>query len=400
MTMGYLIGLMSGTSLDGIDAALTRIEGCGMETKVELVDFLTLPFSPEIKQEIMEGISLTHSNVQLVCSLNVKLGELFADAAEAICRKNHVPLGQLTAIGSHGQTMYHQPVQEGRYIPSTLQIGEPAIIAYRTNTLVVSNFRPMDMAAGGQGAPLVPYTELILYRSQTKSRLLQNIGGIGNVTVIPRGAAGDDVYAFDTGPGNMIIDELCRMLFELPYDKNGELAGQGKVDEQLLTACMSIPYIMQRPPKSTGRELFGKPFVEQLVKDHAHLSKHDLLATMTMFTAESIAQNYRHFVFPRVKADEVIVGGGGSYNHTLLRMLRERLANDCLVLTQEDLGFSSEAKEAIAFAILANETLHRLPGNLPTATGAREPVILGNITLPPRSVDGEDREGGIPAWNI
>ena len=393
--MGYIIGLMSGTSLDGVDAALTRIEGCGMETKVELIDFLTVPFSAEIKQEIMAGTSPELSNVQLLCSLNVKLGELFADAAEAICRKNNLPYSQLTAIGSHGQTMYHQPVLEGSYVPSTLQIGEPAVIAYRMNTLVVSNFRTMDMAAGGQGAPLVPYTELILYRDEQKSRLLQNIGGIGNVTVIPKGAKGDDVYAFDTGPGNMIIDELCRMLFDLPYDKNGELAAQGKVDEALLAACMRLPFLAQSPPKSTGRELFGKPFAERLVRENAHLSKHDLLATMTMFTAASIADSYKQFVFPRLHIDEVIIGGGGSYNLTLLGMLRELLDKDCRVLTQEDLGYSSEAKEAVAFAILANETLHRQPGNLPTATGAREPVILGNLTLPPKTIrESEAREGG------
>ncbi|WP_134685664.1 anhydro-N-acetylmuramic acid kinase AnmK [Brevibacillus migulae] len=393
--MGYIIGLMSGTSLDGIDAALTRIEGSGMETKVELIDFLTLPFSNEIKREIMAGTSPELSNVQLLCSLNVKLGELFADAVEAICRKNSLPFSQLTAIGSHGQTMYHQPMQEGKYVPSTLQIGEPAIIAYRTNTLVVSNFRTMDMAAGGQGAPLVPYTELILYRDEQKSRLLQNIGGIGNVTVIPKGAAGDDVYAFDTGPGNMIIDELCRMLFDLPYDKNGELAAQGTVDQALLASCMRLPFLTQSPPKSTGRELFGKHFVERLVRAFAHVSKHDLLATMTMFTAASIAESYKQFVFPKQHIDEVIIGGGGSYNLTLLRMLRERLGENCRVLTQEDLGFSSEAKEAIAFAILANETLHRLPGNLPSATGAREPVILGNLTLPPRTTQRGNQEGGI-----
>ncbi|MBA4534188.1 anhydro-N-acetylmuramic acid kinase [Brevibacillus laterosporus] len=384
--MAYAIGLMSGTSLDGIDVALVDIQGTGYDSQVKLLDFMTLPFPQSVRDEIMDSLSLERSNVQVICSLNFKLGELFADAVEAICKQNQLDFANISVIGSHGQTIYHQPQSEGAYVASTLQIGEPAVIAYRTNTTVISNFRTMDMAAGGQGAPLVPYTELIMYREQEKSRLLQNIGGIGNVTVIPKAAQLQDVYAFDTGPGNMIIDELCRVLFDTAYDQDGKWAAQGVVDEALLTQCMSIEYMQLQPPKSTGRELFGKQFVEKIIRENTHLSPYDLLATMTMFTACSIAYHYKNYIFPTLQVDEVIIGGGGSYNKTLLSMLQQQLGNTCRVITQEDVGLSSEAKEAVAFALLAHETLHRLPSNVPTATGAREPVILGNVTYPPRGV--------------
>nr|WP_278429870.1 anhydro-N-acetylmuramic acid kinase AnmK [Brevibacillus laterosporus] len=384
--MAYVIGLMSGTSLDGIDVALVDIQGKGYDSQVKLLDFMTLPFAQSVRDEIVDSLSLDRSNVQLICSLNFKLGELFADAVEAICRRNQLDFTSVSVIGSHGQTIYHQPQSNGQYVASTLQIGEPAIIAYRTNTTVISNFRTMDMAAGGQGAPLVPYTELIMYRDQEKSRLLQNIGGIGNVTVIPKAAQLHDVYAFDTGPGNMIIDEICRVCFGTAYDKDGAWAAKGVVNEALLEQCMNIDYMQLAPPKSTGRELFGKQFVERIIRENTHLSPYDLLATMTMFTASSIAYHYKKFIFPTLQVDEVIIGGGGSYNKTLLSMLQQQLGNTCKVITQEDVGLSSEAKEAVAFALLAHETLHRLPSNVPTATGAREPVILGNVTYPPRSV--------------
>lgn len=381
--MRYAVGLMSGTSLDGIDAALVTIKGSGLESEITLVDFMTLSFSEEKRKEIMNSLSVETSDVQQICSLNFSLGYMFADAVKMICKRNNLDLKKLDIIGSHGQTIYHQPEQEGTFIPSTLQIGEPAVIAYETNTTVVSNFRTMDMAAGGQGAPLVPYTELILYGDVKKSRLLQNVGGIGNVTVLPKQATLEDISAFDTGPGNMIMDEICKRLFDVPYDNKGELAAQGTVNEELLGQCMAIPYITAEPPKSTGRELFGKEFVTKLIEENAHLSKYDLLATMTMFTAKTIALNYQKFIFPYHQIDEVIVGGGGSYNLTFIGMLKELLKKDCRVMIQEEVGYSSEAKEAIAFALLANETINGNGSNVPNATGAKECVILGNITLPP-----------------
>ncbi|MFF2586285.1 anhydro-N-acetylmuramic acid kinase AnmK [Peribacillus butanolivorans] len=379
----YIVGLMSGTSLDGIDAALVRVNNTGLKTEIEMIEFITYPFPKDIEKEIMQSLSVETSNVQLICSLNFKLGKLFSDATKEVCEKAGLPIEQLDLIGSHGQTIYHQPLQEQNWVPSTLQIGEPAVIAHDTNTIVISNFRTMDMAAGGQGAPLVPFTEYILYRSETKGRLLQNIGGIGNVTVLPNQASLNDMYAFDTGPGNMIIDEVCRQLFNLRYDEGGKIAKQGLINEELLSYCFSHPYIMSPPPKSTGRELFGRQYVVKLLKMFESLPSQDILATVTMFTAKSIVENYRAYIFPKTKIEEVIIGGGGSYNKTLLEMIQSLLGNSIQVLTQEELGYSSEAKEAVAFALLANETFHGNPSNVPKATGAKNDVILGNITFPP-----------------
>lgn len=380
----YIAGLMSGTSLDGIDVALVHIEGSGVGSKVELIHFTTLPFCNDMKNEIQQALSIENSNVQLICSLNFKLGLCFAGAVKEVCKEANFPLGQLDVIGSHGQTIYHQPKQDGTMIPSTLQIGEPAVIAYETKTTVISNFRTMDMAAGGQGAPLVPYSEIILYRHQTKNRLLQNIGGISNVTVIPSQLSDKSVIAFDTGPGNMIMDEVCQRLFQLPYDQNGKVAKQGVVVEEILTYCMSHPFLKMNPPKSTGREQFGEEFVSELLKRFEKHSKENILTTVTMFTASSIVYHYKEFILPYYEIDEVILGGGGSYNDTLVEMIRHGLKEEkCTLFLQEDIGYSSEAKEAIAFAIFANETYHRNPSNVPSATGATQSVVLGNITFPP-----------------
>ncbi|GCF71813.1 anhydro-N-acetylmuramic acid kinase [Bacillus paranthracis] len=379
----YIAGVMSGTSLDGIDVALVRIEGSGVDSKVKLIHFTTVPFRNDIKSEIQQALSIENSNVQLICSLNFKLGLCFANAVKEVCKEANFSLEQLDLIGSHGQTIYHQPEQDGNRIPSTLQIGEPAVIAYDTNTTVISNFRTMDMAAGGQGAPLVPYSEIILYRHTTKNRLLQNIGGIGNVTVIPSQKSDQNVIAFDTGPGNMIIDEVCQRLFQLPYDQNGNIAKQGVVVEEILTYCMNHSFLKMNPPKSTGREQFGEEFVSQLLKRYEKYSKENILTTVTMFTASSIVHHYKEFILPYYEIDEVILGGGGSYNNTLVEMIRYGLKDEkCTIFIQEDIGYSSEAKEAIAFAILANETYHRNPSNVPSATGAKKSVVLGNVTYP------------------
>ncbi|PFE03442.1 anhydro-N-acetylmuramic acid kinase [Bacillus sp. AFS023182] len=378
----YIVGLMSGTSLDGIDAVLIRVNNSKLNTELEMIEFITHPFPKDVREEIIQSLSVDTSNVQLICSLNFKLGKLFADATKEVCKKAGFPLDQLDLIGSHGQTIYHQPLQEQNLVPSTLQIGEPSVIAYETNTTVISNFRTMDIAAGGQGAPLVPYTEYVLYWSETKGRLLQNIGGIGNVTVLPKQSSLDNMYAFDTGPGNMIIDEVCRQLFNIGYDEGGNLAKQGKINEQLLSYCINHPYIMSPPPKTTGRELFGKQYVEKLLNKFNNLSSHDIVATVTMFTAQSIVENYRNFILPQVKIDEVIIGGGGSYNTTLLKMIQSLLGESIQIYTQEELGYSSEAKEAIAFALLANETYHGNVSNVPNATGAKNAVVLGNVSFP------------------
>lgn len=375
----YVVGLMSGTSLDGIDAALVKISGFGESTKAQLVEFINMKIPEIIKNEVKDCFSIEKSNVELVCSLNFKLGYIFADAVKELCRKAEFPIEKIDFIGSHGQTVFHIPKAYKNNCISTLQIGEPAVIAYETGADVVSNFRTMDMAAGGEGAPLVPYTEYILYRS-SKNRALQNIGGIGNVTILPANCKLEEVYAFDSGPGNMIIDEVTKRLKGVNYDAGGAFAAQGRVNEALLKELMDIDYIKNPPPKTTGRELFGSQFVDALLEKWSNLKAEDLIATVTAFTAKSISYNYRCFVFPKLNIEEVILGGGGSYNNTLVRMIQEYLP-ECKVLIQEDLGYSSDAKEAIAFAVLANETMNRNPSNVIGATGAKERVVLGNITF-------------------
>ena len=369
---------MSGTSLDGIDCALVQIEGSGINTKVTPIHFHNLPMPDEIKREILNCCSIEDSNVEKICRLNFTLGEIFAKAVISLCKENKISLRHIDLIGSHGQTIYHIPQN------STLQIGEAAVIAERTGIPVVSDFRVRDVAAGGHGAPLVPYTEYLLYRSEEKTRILQNIGGIGNATILPKASTLEEVFAFDTGPGNMVID---RVVFELTkgqlgFDKDGAMAGKGNVHGELLKYMMEHPYIKTPPPKSTGREVFGVEYTKKLLQKcgSMNLCKEDILATATAFTVESIAYHYEKYVFNRHEIDEVIIGGGGSYNKTLISMLQKRLPN-ILVKTQEDFGYSSDAKEAIAFAILANETIHGRANNVPSVTGAAHPVIMGKITI-------------------
>ncbi|MTD42261.1 anhydro-N-acetylmuramic acid kinase [Erwinia sp. CPCC 100877] len=373
--MVFAVGLMSGTSLDGIDAALVDISGENEQTTVRLIEFLTLPFHEQTVQRITETLSLDESNVAKICSLNVELAEAFAAAVLAVCQKAHLDVSQLAFIGSHGQTLYHLPNAQPPAFASTLQVGDPAVICERTKTTVVSNFRERDIAVGGQGAPIVPYSEYILYRSSKVTRLLQNIGGIGNVTVLPKNGTLEDVIAFDTGPGNMIMNELCLHFFDIEYDKNGDYARQGTVNQALLAELLTHPYLQKSFPKTTGREEFGKPFTQALIKNW-QLKPIDLIATATMFTAQSIALAVQPFI---TGPTELIIGGGGSYNRTLINMLQEALP-EVKVVIQEELGYSSEAKEAIAMAILANQTLHYQAGNVPSATGAKRAVPLGSIT--------------------
>jgi anhydro-N-acetylmuramic acid kinase len=319
-----------------------------------------------------------------ICELNFLLGEHFARAALAVIRQARLKPPEITVIGSHGQTVHHLPRAR---TPSTLQIGEPAVIAERTGITVVADFRVRDVAAGGQGAPLVPFVDWALQTHMTRPRILQNIGGIGNLTYLPAAARIDAVRAFDTGPGNMVMDAVVARLSRgrLHYDRNGNWAKMGRSSEKLLKDLMSHPFLRRHPPKTTGREEFGEPFVRDMLTlaSRLRLSDADIVATATAFTAESIADAYKRFVFPKLKRGElenlqVILGGGGAKNPTLRRMLAERVA-PAVVLTQEDLGASNAAKEALAFAILAHETMQGRPSNVPSATGARRAVVLGKI---------------------
>ncbi|MEW9096046.1 MAG: anhydro-N-acetylmuramic acid kinase AnmK [Clostridiaceae bacterium] len=371
-----VVGLMSGTSLDGIDCALVQIEGNGINTKIKPMYFDNLPMPDDIRREILQCCSVENSNVEKICRLNFNLGELFAHAVISLCNKNKIELSHIDLIGSHGQTIYHIPQN------STLQIGELSVIAERTNIPVIGDFRVRDVAAGGHGAPLVPYPEYLLYRSKNKTRILQNIGGIGNATILPKNATLDQVIAFDTGPGNMIID---RVVFELTngekgFDKDGGIARKGKVHKKILDDMMNHPYMKTLPPKTTGREVFGVDYTKRLLDkcSSMNLCKEDIVATITAFTVESIAYHYEKYVFNKYHVDEVIIGGGGSYNNTLISMLEQRLPM-ISIKTQEDFGYFSDAKEAIAFAILANEAIHGNYNNVPSVTGAKHPVIMGKI---------------------
>lgn len=380
-----VVGLMSGTSVDGVDAALVEITGQGMLTKAKLLAFVDYPIDPAIRQEIFALFQPTTSRVDQICRMNFVIGELFAAAANQVIRQAGFQNGDVDLIGSHGQTIYHIPFPESTgpiSTASTLQIGEAAVIAERTGITTVSNFRARDLAAGGQGAPLVPYVDYLLFHHPTITRAIQNIGGIGNVTYLPAGQPLTQVLAFDTGPGNMIIDALVSLITDgrERFDRDGRMAAAGRVSDNLLTQLMQHDYLLLPPPKSTGRELFGEQFAKELLQRAQGLgvTGADLVATATAFTAASIADHYRRYL-TAAPVQEVVVGGGGSYNPTLLRVLRQQLA-PARVLTHDDFGIASDAKEAIAFAILANETISGLPSNIPSATGARQAVILGSIT--------------------
>lgn len=375
----YCVGLMSGTSLDGIDAVLLEIVGFGKNSEISILGFESFPMPLDLENRIKLACNPKTSSSELLCSLNFELGYIFADAVKKICALSNFPLEKLDFIGSHGQTVWHIPFKTEDFFASTLQIGEPAVIAYETKTTVVSNFRSMDMAAGGQGAPLVPFTEYLLFSHKEKGRIFQNIGGIGNLTLLPKNSSLDEVTAFDTGPGNMIIDELCKLFFNKSYDMDGDIGSLGKVSDNVLNFMMSHKYLELLPPKSTGREIFGEHYVKNLITLFPKISPEDLIATATMFTAKTIAYHYENFIFPLHEVHEIIITGGGSYNKTLMKFLKELLPEH-RVLTGEEFGINSNAKEAIAFAILANETLHGNPSNAKSATGARESVVLGSIT--------------------
>ena len=373
------IGLMSGTSADSIDAACVRFEGAPPRLDWELLSFVTLPMTAELRQEIFAAFRPETGTVDKLCQLNFTLGEWFAKASlEAVKAANLTP-AQVDFIGSHGQTVWHIPPNSGEGVASTLQLGNPAVIAQRTGITVVSDFRSRDMAAGGQGAPLVPFVDNLLLSHPTLSRAVQNIGGIGNVTWLPAGGAGE-AFGFDTGPGNMLLDRAAEVLTQgqMHCDMDGKKAFAGNVQENFLQKWMSEePYFTRKPPKSTGRELFGVQRCDVYLKEMAGLPKEDILATLTAFTARSTAEAYKNFL-PALP-DEVLLCGGGARNPAIAAMLQKELPTSRIGRT-EDAGLPGDSKEAVAFAVLGYETMNRRPGNLPAATGASSPVVLGSIT--------------------
>ncbi|MCU6708617.1 anhydro-N-acetylmuramic acid kinase [Paenibacillus sp. J5C_2022] len=380
------VGLMSGTSLDGVDAAIVRIEGSGLESQVRLLHFYSKAYDDALRGTLKELCDPQRSNVQLVCGLNAYLGELFADAALKAVEEAGMRMEEIDFISSHGQTAWHMPdaVPGVPHLPSsTLQLGDLSVIAKRTGVIAIGDFRPADMAVGGQGAPLVPYGDLVLFRHPEKGRLLQNIGGIGNCTVLPPNASMHQLLAFDTGPGNMVIDSLVHALSDgrLHYDESGKWAAEGTADEALLQELMTHPYFRLPPPKSTGREMFGAEYAVALLERVSHLPPADIIATATAFTAHTIADACRKLVMPRCQIDEVIVSGGGAHNKTLLSLLQSLLP-EVNVTTASALGVNDDAKEAIIFALLGHACLLGHNNNVPTATGAGRPTVMGKLALP------------------
>jgi anhydro-N-acetylmuramic acid kinase len=386
-----VLGMMSGTSADGIEVALARISGAPPRLNAKLLGHTSIQFPPALRKEILRVAEQHPITAGALSQLNFRLGEVFADAAVAACRKFRAPSSRIALIGSHGQTIFHQGKPAtflGRPTASTLQISEPAIIAARTGITTVGDFRPADIALGGQGAPLVPYADYLLYRHEKLGRVSLNLGGIANVTVLPRACKPQQVFAFDTGPANMLIDALVSHFTRgrVRFDKNARLASQGRRVPALLDDLLRDPYLKLAPPKSTGREYYGHAYLKKvLALGRRHGAKpNDLIRVATIFTALSVVDALNRFVLPKAKIHQLIVSGGGARNPLILAQLSAALPG-VEVLPSGRLGVPEEAKEAFAFALLAHEAFHQRPANLPSATGARGPAILGKISYaPPR----------------
>jgi anhydro-N-acetylmuramic acid kinase len=378
-------GVMSGTSADGIDVALVKISRTSGNPKIKLLAHHSVSYPPALRRSVLAAMDAKQTSTAELARLNWRLGMAYAEAVDAAVAKHGV---KLDLVGCHGQTVYHQAkpaAYAGRDVACTWQLGEPALIAAMLRVPVVSNFRPADMAAGGQGAPLVPLLDYVLFAHKGRMRVLQNIGGIGNLTAIPANSGAEKVIAFDTGPGNMVIDALMEWLFQGKFDRDGRVAGRGQVLDKVVKRIVSEKYFAMKPPKSAGREQFGASFAAEFFErcKKAGAKPEDAVATATALTAESIVLAYRRFVRPLNKTGSIVdyvVSGGGARNATLIEMLRGRLKPmGCRVVASDQMGLPSQAKEAVAFALLAWQTWHGLTGNVPSATGAKRPVVLGEI---------------------
>lgn len=363
------IGMMSGTSMDGIDACLLKING---DFSFDVLDTYSMDYPTAVVEKLMAAAN-NNSSVADICNLNFVVAKLFAQCANGLISKNNY---KPDFIASHGQTVFHIPseVETGSIkTKSTLQIGDISVIAEDTGICTVGNFRTRDIAAGGFGAPLVPFADELIFKKDV-SRAIQNIGGIGNVTVLSREC---ETFAFDTGPGNMLMDWFVKKLFGVSFDKGGDIAAKGVVDETWLNELLKEPYYSKLPPKTTGRELFNDIYAEKFSQT-APESPYDVIATITALSAKTIANAYKDFVFARTGIKEAVIGGGGAYNKTLLKFLEEYLP-DIEIKTHADFGISDKYKEAIAFALLGYCTLNGIPNNLPACTGAKKAVVMGEI---------------------
>ena len=380
-----VMGMMSGTSADGIDVALARISGRPPRLSLKLDGHHHVAFPAPLRKAILSLANGSPTTAAEISQLNFLLGEEFARAAISACKSWRVPLRRISLIGSHGQTIYHQgtssPFLNYPRLSSTLQIGEPSIIAERTSVTTIGDFRPADMAAGGQGAPLVPFVDYLLYRHPKRNRAALNIGGIANVTVIPAHAKPENVFAFDTGPGNMIVDALVEKFTHgrSHYDKDSQMALRGRLLPKLLTELMENPYLRRQAPKTAGREQFGQSCAQKILSwaKQRRAKPEDLVRTATIFTSLSIANAFQQFILPRVRIDELIVSGGGARNPLMMVYLSAILGFP--ITFSGELGIKPEAKEALAFAVLAYESYHGRANNLPSATGANHPAVLGKL---------------------
>jgi len=379
-------GVMSGTSMDGVDVAVVRLSGSGTSLEVEALGARTFAMDPELATVLNKNVSEETSTVRDIALLNGRLAHVYAGAIRETLLDLDVPFNELHLIGSHGQTLYHQGTAvhlAGKSVSGTLQIGDASVLANLLQVPVVGDFRLADMALGGQGAPLVPYFDFINFRSETEGRLLLNLGGIANFTVLPANCTLGEVVAFDTGPANVIVDGLAARLLGAAYDRNGELATSGHVNEELLDELLLEPYFLLSPPKSTGRELFSKTYIDALIvrASEFRLNDADLFATATALSYHSVTQAWKRFVAPDTPIHRLIVAGGGVHNSAIMRGLRSEFG-DILVETTAEHGIDPDAKEAICFAVLAHETLNGVHTNVPSATGASKTTILGKICLP------------------
>ena len=374
-----VVGLISGTSMDGIDAALVKISGSGIETVVRMEDFICREYSDRAKKLLLSQDAL---HTDAVSELNFLLGKEFSAAVFDLVRKNDLKTTDIDLVGSHGQTVFHNPPSLGKNIPSTLQLGEPDIICEDTGITTVGDFRTRDVAAGGEGAPLIPYTDFLLFSKTGGSVVAQNIGGISNCTLVTEELK--DMVAFDTGPGNCLIDSVIYISSEgkKSFDEDGALAARGSVIKELFISLMENPYLDLNPPKSTGKELFGKEMAEWLFSliRGKRFSLPDILRTLVEFTVCSIVSAYEKFIYPRSDIEEVILSGGGARNAFMVSRLREKLAPRRLSFSDR-YGIPLDAKEAVGFAILANETVCANRTNIPVVTGARSATILGKISI-------------------
>ncbi|MDD3129230.1 MAG: anhydro-N-acetylmuramic acid kinase AnmK [Candidatus Izemoplasmatales bacterium] len=371
------IGLMSGTSLDGIDIVFTEISGSGFDTQTKVLASNTYSYDEKLLKKLNMAMDINKSSVKLITSLNFEVAFAYYQAITKFCEDYAINLSEIDFIASHGQTIYHIDKNSFDVTASTLQIGDGSVLANLTNCTVVSAFRAADIAAGGKGAPLVPYFDYLMCSSKEKSRVLLNIGGISNITFLKQDSDINSIIAFDTGPGNMMIDEAVKRLYDKSYDESGIIAGRGKVIISMFEEIINHDYFKRYPPKTTGREDFGVDYTRYLLKKYKTNKSEDIVATLTNVTAYTISQALKDFIHEDIH--EIYVSGGGSHNQTLIKLIKE-YSKCCHVDTIDSLGISSDYKEALAFVVLANETLNHMPGNVPSATGAKRRVILGQVS--------------------